>query len=347
MKALVFNGKGKIAVEDRPEPTIKEPDDAIIKLSRTTICGTDLHIIKGDVPTVEKGRVLGHEGIGVVHEVGKDVKSFKKGDRVLIACITSCATCTFCRRGTYGFCKTGGWKLGHLYDGTQAEYVRIAHADASLHPVPKGADERSLLLLSDILPTGLEVGVLRGGVKPGCSVAIVGAGPVGLAACVAAQLYSPSVIVMIDKDQKRLDTAKKLGATHTVDASKGETLKEMTKDYHGEIDGFDVVIEAVGVPETFEACEELVGLGGAIANIGVHGAKVDLHMEKLWGRGIQITMALVNTNTLPMLLKLFEAGKIDTSLLVTHDYKFSEIEKAYDTFGRASETGALKVNIEF
>jgi alcohol dehydrogenase len=293
MKALVYNGVGKIAVEDRPEPTIQAPSDAIIKITRTTICGSDLHIIKGDVPTVQPGRVIGHEGVGIVHSVGSDVKEFKIGDHVLIACITSCATCTFCRKETASFCKTGGWRLGHLVDGTQAEFVRIPHAEGSLHHIPQGTDERSLLVLSDILPTGLEVGVLRGGVKPGCSIAIVGAGPVGLAALLTAQLYTPSTIVMIDRDVKRLEVAKKMGATHTVNPDgEGQSIKELTKMHHGEIDGFDVVIEAVGVPATFEACQQLVGLGGAIANVGVHGSKVDLHLEDLWSRGIRKSLPL-------------------------------------------------------
>ncbi|KAH7379672.1 chaperonin 10-like protein [Cadophora sp. MPI-SDFR-AT-0126] len=304
MKALVFNGIGKTAVEDRPQPTVQDP-----------ISGP-----QGHVPTVEPGRVIGHEGVGVVESVGKDIKKFKVGDRVLIACITSCATCSFYKQGKFRLCNapTGGWRLGHTHDGTQAEYMRILHADASLHAVPNGVDERSLLVLSDIIPTGLEVGVLRGGVKPGCSVAIVGAGPVGLAALLTTQLHSPSIIVMVDKD-------------------------EATKEHHGEIDGFDVVIEAVGVPATFtvltfyveSACQDLVGKGGAIANVGVHGAKVDLRLEELWGRGIQITMAL-----------LFEAGKLNTKEMITHDFMFSEMLKAYDTFGKASETGALKVNVE-
>ena len=327
MKALVYNGPGKLAVEDRPQPKIELPSDAIIKLTRTTICGTDLHILKGDVPTVPKGRVLGHEGVGVVNEVGPDVKGFKKGDRVLIACITSCATCTFCRKSMLEQCKNGGWQLGHLIDGTQAEYVRIPFADNCLYHVPKGSDERTLLVLSDILPTGFEVGVLRGGVKPGCTVAIVGAGPVGLAALYTAQLYSPRKLVMFDRDDSRLEVAKKMGATHTINPSGGSDVKDLAKEHFGEIDGFDVVVEAVGVPATFEMCQDLVGTGGSIANIGVHGSKVDLHMEKLWARGISksneampdmatdsqiaITMALVGTTSLPMLLDLFGAGKLD------------------------------------
>jgi len=346
MKALVYNGPGKIAVEDRPQPKVEQPSDAVVKLTRTTICGTDLHIIKGDVPTVPNGRVLGHEGVGVVDSVGPDVKNFKKGDRVLIACITSCATCTFCRKSMLEMCKNGGWQLGNLIDGTQAEYVRIPFADNCLYNVPKGADERSLLVLSDILPTGLEVGVLRGGVKPGCTVAIVGAGPVGLAALCTAQLYSPRKLVMFDRDESRLEVSRKMGATHTINPSAGQDIKELAKEHFGEIDGFDVVIEAVGVPATFEMCQELVGAGGTIANVGVHGSKVDLHMEKLWARCIKITMALVGTTSLPMLLDLFEAGKLDVARMVTHDFKFADVERAYEVFGKAAETKALKVNIE-
>lgn len=288
MKALVFNGPGNITLShDHPEPTLQSPSDAIVTLLRTTICGTDLHILHGAIPSVPNGRVLGHEGIGRVLSVGRDVKRFRPGDRVLIACITSCGACNFCRRELSAFCETGGWCLGHTTDGTQAERVRVPHADASLHLVPEGADERGMLVLSDILPTGLEVGVLRGGVKPGCSVAIVGAGPVGLASLLTAQLYSPSVIVVLDKDKNRLAVAKRMGATHTVDVSGGGDVKELTREQHGEIDGFDVVVEAVGAPAAFETCQELVGKGGSIANVGVHGQKVDLHMEKLWGRGIR------------------------------------------------------------
>ncbi|KAL3420369.1 alcohol dehydrogenase [Phlyctema vagabunda] len=288
MKALVYNGVGKIAVEERPQPQIQGPSDAVVKLTHTTICGSDLHIIQGHVPTVPVGRILGHEGVGVIESVGPNVKSFKVGDHVVISCITTCDSCRFCNRGESGMCNsTGGWTLGHTNDGTQAEYVRIPHAEKSLHHAPKGIDERSLLVLSDILPTGLEVGVIKGGVKPGSSIAIIGAGPVGLSALITSQLYSPSHIVVIDRDQGRLDTAKKMGATFTINPDTAGDIKAATQDFHGEIDGFDVVIEAVGIPATFEACQKLVGKGGAIANVGVHGAKADLHLESLWGRGIR------------------------------------------------------------
>lgn len=288
MRALVYNGKGKIDVEDRPKPQIKNTTDAVVRLTRTTICGTDLHIIKGDVPIVPIGRILGHEGLGIVDSIGGGVKDFREGDHVVISCITSCGSCSFCVRQLASFCKTGGWCLGRTIDGTQAEYVRIPHADGSLHHVPKSADERGLLIVSDILPTGLEVGVQRGGVRPDSTVAIIGAGPVGLAALIAAKLYNPSVVVVVDTDDKRLEIAKKMGATCAINPTTGSgDLKELTKAYHGDIDGFDVVIEAVGSPATFKSCQELVGKGGAIANVGVHGAAVDLHLESLWERDIR------------------------------------------------------------
>ncbi|KAK4554468.1 hypothetical protein LTR86_008322 [Recurvomyces mirabilis] len=346
MKALTYDGPGKIKVVDKPTPTVTNPADAVVKLLRTTICGTDLHIIKGDVPTAPAGRTLGHEGIGLVHDIGPEVKSLKKGDRVLIACITSCATCSFCKRSMNDQCKNGGWTLGNTGDGTQAEYVRIPYADANLYHVPKGVDERSLLVFSDILPSGLEVGVLRGGVKPGCTLAIVGAGPVGLACAITAKLYSPRKIVFFDKDEARLEVAKKIGADDCINPTHGD-VRDLASKHFGDIDGFDVVIEAVGVPATFKMCQDLVGIGGHLANVGVHGTKVELDIDRLWPRSTTISMALVSAHTIPQLLDLNSAGKLDTSAMITHDFKFSEIEKAYDIFSRAAETKSLKVNIEF
>jgi alcohol dehydrogenase len=283
MKALTYDGVAKIKVVDKPKPKVESADEAVVKLLRTTICGTDLHIIKGDVPTVNKGRTLGHEGLGVIDEVGSEVKGLKKGDRVLIACITGCSTCSFCQKSMYDQCKRGGWKLGNTLDGTQAEYVRIPFASNNLYPIPPGVDERALLVFSDIIPTGLEVGVIRGNVKPGSTVAIVGAGPVGLACAITAQLYSPKKIVFFDKDDSRLEVAKKLGATDVINPSKGN-VRELAAKHFGDLDGFDVVIEAVGVPATFKMCQDLVGIGGNIANVGVHGTKVELEIDRLWSR---------------------------------------------------------------
>jgi alcohol dehydrogenase len=343
MKALAYGGPGKKAVEDRPKPQIKAPGDAIVKITKTTICGTDLHILKGDVPTCAPGRILGHEGVGVVDAVGAGVTAFKSGDRVLISCISSCGKCEYCRRGMYSHCATGGWILGHLIDGTQAEYVRIPHADTSLYPIPAGADEEALVMLSDILPTGFECGVLNGKVAPGSTVAIVGSGPIGLAALLTAQFYSPAEIIMIDLDDNRLGLARQFGATHTVNSADGkaaETVKTLTGGR-----GVDTAIEAVGVPATFELCEDLVTPGGVIANIGVHGKKVDLHLERLWAHNIGITTRLVDTVTTPMLLKTVQSKKLDPTKLITHRFKLDQILDAYNTFSRAAETHALKVII--
>lgn len=344
MKALVYRGPGNKALEDRPKPAIRDAGDAIVRVTRTTICGTDLHILKGDVATCAPGRILGHEGVGVVDSVGAGVGSFKPGDRVLISCITACGRCDYCRRGMYSHCATGGWILGNEIDGTQADYVRIPHADTSLYPIPAGADEEALVMLSDILPTGFECGVLNGKVEPGGTVAIVGSGPIGLAALLTAQFYSPAEIIMIDLDDNRLEVAKRFGATCAINSGKGDAVEQVKAMTGGR--GVDTAIEAVGIPATFLLCQDLVAPGGVIANVGVHGTKVDLHLETLWSRNIAITTRLVDTATTPMLLKVVQSGKIDPAELITHRFKLDDILDAYDTFGRAAATGALKVIIE-
>ncbi len=344
MKAFVYGGPGLMGLEERPKPAIEAPGDAVVKIVKTTICGTDLHILKGDVPTCAPGRILGHEGIGIVDSVGPAVTAFQVGDRVLISCISACGKCTYCRRGMYSHCTTGGWVLGNKIDGTQAEYVRTPHADTSLYPIPEGADEEALVMLSDILPTGFECGVLNGKVAPGTTVAIVGSGPIGLAALLTAQLYSPAEIIMIDLDDNRLEVAKRFGATACVNSTDGKAAEAVMKLTGNR--GVDTAIEAVGVPATFELCEKIVAPGGTIANIGVHGTKVDLHLENLWDRNITITTRLVDAVTTPMLLNVVRSKRIDPRILVTHRFKLDNILEAYETFGHAAKTRALKVIIE-
>ena len=342
MKALVYHGPGQKAWEDAPKPSIIDDTDAIIRVDSTTICGTDLHILKGDVPAVTDGRILGHEAVGTVEEVGAGVKTVKVGDRVLVSCITSCGSCRFCREGRYGQCLGGGgWILGHLIDGTQAEYVRVPFADNSTHPVPPGVSDEKVLMLSDILPTGFEVGVRNGAVQPGDVVAVVGAGPIGLAAIMSARLFSPSHIVAIDMADSRLDAAKQFGADIVVNNSLQDP-EEVVAGLTGGL-GADVAIEAVGVPATFELAARLARPGGHIANIGVHGEPVTLHLEDLWIRDVTITTGLVDTSTTPMLLRLVRSDQVDASKFVTHHFDLHEFEKAYDVFGRAADTGALKV----
>jgi len=343
MKALVYRGPGSKALEDRPKPELQSAGDAIVRMTKTTICGTDLHILKGDVATCEPGRILGHEGVGVVESVGAGVTTFRPGDRVLISCISSCGKCDYCRRGMYSHCTTGGWILGNTIDGTQAEFVRIPHADTSLYPIPEGADEEALVMLSDILPTGFECGVLNGKVAPGSTVAIVGSGPIGLAALLTAQFYSPAQIILIDLDDNRLEVARRFGATDTINSSDGKAAEKVKALTGGR--GVDTAIEAVGVPATFELCEAIVAPGGVIANVGVHGVKVDLHLETLWAHNITITTRLVDTVTTPMLLKTVQSKKIDPTRLITHHLGLADILDAYETFGQAARTSALKVII--
>lgn len=340
MKALVYHGPGNKSWEEKPVPCITHPADAIVKVYKTTICGTDLHILKGDVPTVTDGRTLGHEGVGMIEEVGPAVSNFKKGDHVLISCITSCGKCVYCKKSMYSHCENGGWILGNKIDGTQAEYVRIPFADNSLHPIPEGSDEEALVMLSDILPTGHEIGVLNGRVKPGDTIAIVGAGPVGMSALLTAQFYSPAKIYMIDLDENRLELAKKFGATDTINSGKENVVKKIMSETK---DGVDVSIEAVGVPTTFDICQNIIRPGGHIANVGVHGKSVDLQLQNLWIQNITLTTGLVNTNTTPMLLKTVSSEKIDPNKLITHHFKLDEILQAYEVFGNAAEEKAMKV----
>jgi alcohol dehydrogenase len=341
MKALVYNGPGRHAWTDVPDPQLQDPGDAIVRIDAVTICGTDLHILKGDVPETTAGRILGHEAVGTVESVGAGVQSVRAGDRVLVSCISPCGRCAYCRVGAYGQCRNGGgWILGHLVDGTQAQYVRAPFADTSLYPLPANVTDESALLLADILPTSYEVGVLNGKVSPGDTVVVVGAGPIGLAAITTARLFSPSRIIAVDKAKTRLDAALEFGATQAilVDDDPVATLRGI-----GDGLGADTVIEAVGVPETFELSTELVRPGGRVANIGVHGKPATLHLESLWIRNVTITTGLVDAYSTPRLLTMLAAGQLDTSKFVTHRFGLDEMMEAYDVFADAANTGALKV----
>jgi alcohol dehydrogenase len=344
MEALVYHGPGQRAWEKRPRPEVQDATDAVVRITTSTICGTDLHILKGDVSTVTDGRILGHEGVGVVDNVGAGVSGFRKGDKVLISCITSCGKCDFCKKGMYSHCRGGGWILGNAIDGTQAEYVRIPHADTSLHPLPPDADEEAMVMLSDILPTGFECGVLNGQVRPGDTVAIVGAGPIGLAALLTAQFYSPAEIVMIDVDENRLQVARSFGGTKAVNSSDGKAVQNVMDLTGGA--GVDVAIEAVGIPATFDICQSILAPGGRLANVGVHGKPVELHLEKLWAHNITLTTRLVDTVTTPMLLKVVQSGRLQPKKLVTHRFGLADVMKAYDTFGNAAKERALKVILQ-
>ncbi len=342
MRALVYHGPGQKAWEEVPKPGITADTDAIVRVDAVTICGTDLHILKGDVPAVTDGRILGHEAVGTVESVGSGVKTVSAGDRVLVSCISACGSCRFCREGHAGQCLGGGgWILGHKVDGTQAEYVRVPFADTSTYPVPSGVSDEEILMLADILPTGYEVGVLNGGVRPGDVVAIVGSGPIGLSAIMGARLFSPSHIVVIDLADSRLEAAKRFGADVTVNNS-GQNPEEVVQLLTDGL-GADVAIEAVGVPATFELAARLARPGGHIANIGVHGEPATLHLEELWIKNITITTGLVDAYSTATLLRLVTSHQLDAAKFITHHFRLDEFDQAYDVFSRAAETSALKV----
>ena len=342
MKALVYHGPGEKAWEEVPDPKVQDDTDIVVRVDSTTICGSDLHILKGDTPEVTRGRILGHEAVGTVSRVGTGVKTVSIGDRVLVSCISACGACRFCREGRYGQCLGGGgWILGHLIDGTQAEYVRVPFADTSTYPVPADVSDEEILMLADILPTAYEVGVMNGRIQPGDSVAVVGAGPIGLSAITGAKLFSPGMVISIDMADARLDVAKQFGADLTINNQRedaGAVIRELTGGL-----GVDVAIEAVGVPATFELCTELVRPGGHVANIGVHGKPATLHLESLWTRDVTITTGLVDTSSTPTLLRLLTSHQIDAGRFVTHHFGLDQMMEAYDVFGRASDTGAVKV----
>lgn len=342
MKALVYHGPGAKGWEEVPEPAIRDDGDAIVRVDTTTICGTDLHILKGDTPEVAQGRILGHEAVGTVEAVGPGVKNVSVGDRVLVSCISACGRCRYCREGRYGQCLGGGgWILGYMIDGTQAERVRVPFADTSTYPLPAGVSDEEILMLADILPTGYEVGVINGKVRPGDTVAVVGSGPVGLSAIAGAKMYSPAHVVAIDVADARLEAAQAFGADLTVNNSREDPVafvKQLTEGL-----GADVAIEAVGVPDTFELCTQLVRAGGRVANIGVHGKPATLHLESLWIRDLTITTGLVDTYSTPTLLRLLSGHSIDAGRFVSHRFALDEMLEAYDVFGRAADTGAVKV----
>jgi alcohol dehydrogenase len=342
MRAIVYHGPGNKAWEEVPEPTILADTDAIVRVDAVTICGTDLHILKGDVPAVTPGRILGHEAVGTIEAVGSGVKQRKPGDRVLVSCVSACGTCRFCRVGSYGQCVGGGgWILGHRIDGTQAEYVRVPFADTSTYLQPDGVTDEQLLMLADILPTGYEVGVLNGRVQPGDVVAVVGAGPIGLSVMMGARLYSPSLVVAIDLADSRLEAAKQFGADVTVNNRRENPLaviRELTDGL-----GADVAVEAVGVPTTFELATTLIRPGGHVANVGVHGQPATLHLEELWIKNVTITTGLVDTYSTPTLLRLAQSHQMEVDRFITHRFTLDEFEQAYDVFARSADTGALKV----
>lgn len=344
MKALVYKGPGEIAWEERPRPQLVEASDVIVEISKTTLCGTDLAILKGGVSTCAPGRILGHEATARIVEVGPAVSDFRIGDHVIVPCTTSCGRCPACRKGLFSSCDRGGWQIGNTRDGVQAEFACIPCADSSLHKIPEGMDEEAALMLADILPTGLEVGVQKAEVGLGDVVVVIGAGPVGLATIVASQFYGPSQIVAIDRDPHRLEAAKRLGATVAIDNTDGKAFDHVMALTGGR--GADVVIEAIGSSPTFQLAQQIIGAGGRMANVGIFSKSVEIHNHVLWTRNISLKMGVVNTNTIPVLLKMIEAGRLDPRGLISHRFRLDEIVHAYDLFKNAAREKAIKIVLD-
>ncbi len=341
MKALVYHGPGHIAWEEKPLPAIQQMTDVIVKISKTTLCGTDLTILKGGVPSVTPGRVIGHEATGYITEIGPAVTDFKVGDHVLIPCTTSCGRCAACRKGLFSSCERGGWIIGNTIDGVQAEYARIPLADSSLHHIPPGINEEAALMLADIIPTGLEVGVQKGEVSLGDTVAIIGAGPVGLATVIAAQFYSPAEIIVVDLDENRLEIARKLGATVTIDNHDNQAYEKIMRLTAGR--GVNVAIDVVGQPATCTLTQQIIGPGGRIADIGIFSKGVEVNKPELWTRNVTIRMGVVNTNTIPVLMKMIKAGKLDPTQLISHHFRLDQVVAAYEIFKNAAQEQAIKI----
>lgn len=346
MKALVYHGPGDKRWEEVPDAQVVEPTDVVVQVDTTTICGTDLHILLGDVPAVTPGRILGHEAVGHVVEVGAAVQAFRPGDRVLVPAISSCGTCTYCRAQLPSHCqRLGGigWVFGHLVDGTQAEYVRVPFGDSSLVAAPPELTDEQLVFLADIFPTGFEMGVKNGGVKPGDVVAVIGVGPVGLAAVATAQLYGPSKVIAIGRSQPRIDTALQLGATHGFSTNDPDWRDQVMAETDGL--GVDVSIEAVGVPDTLADAFAVVRPGGRVANAGVHGRSFTLPIHDLWIQNLTFTTGLVNGTSVPVLLRMIEAGRLHPEQMGTHRFALDDMLSAYDVFEHASEHKCLKTVI--
>jgi alcohol dehydrogenase len=338
MKALVYQGNGDRSWTTMPDPTIADDQDIVIRVDAVTICGTDLHILGGDVPEVKPGRVLGHEAVGTVVAAGR-ASGRLVGDRVLASCISGCGRCPACRFGHYGQCRNGGgWILGHLIDGVQAEFARIPFADLSTYVLPDTISDQAAVLFADIVPTAYEVGVRNGQVEPGSVVAVVGAGPIGWSAMLCARLYSPAHIVAIDPAPARREMALRLADTVVEPDQAEATMRRL-----GDGLGADVVIEAVGRPEAFELCTRLARPGGRVANVGVHGEAATLHLEDLWIRDVTITTGLVDGWSTSQLLAMYSEGLLDPSDLLTHRFDLTAMVEAYDVFADPASSGAMKV----
>lgn len=340
MKAFVYHGPEKMSLDQVPKPTIIKPTDAIVKVTTSTICGTDKHIRHGGMPEVEPGRIIGHEFCGIVEEVGSSVNKFKKGDRVAVSCVTQCMDCYYCRRGMYSQCTTGSWIFGYMIDGCQADYVRVPYADSGMYIIPDSLTDEDVLFVGDILSTGY-FGAENGNIQPGDTVAVFGSGPVGMCAMATARLWGPARIVAVDIDDSRLEFAKKNGwADYALNPQKVDVVQAL-KDMTGGR-GADVTIEANGFEPTFKGAIDGVRAGGTVSLIGVFEKPQVVEMNKLWKKNIAIKMGLVNANRISELIDLIKEGKLNMKPLITHTLPLSQVAEGYDIFEERRDN-AIKV----
>lgn len=340
MKAFVYHGPEKMSLDQVPKPTIIKPTDAIVKVTTSTICGTDKHIRHGGMPEVEPGRIIGHEFCGIVEEVGSSVNKFKKGDKVAVSCVTQCMDCYYCRRGMYSQCTTGSWIYGYMIDGCQADYVRVPYADSGMYIIPDSLTDEDVLFVGDILSTGY-FGAENGNIQPGDTVAVFGSGPVGMCAMATARLWGPARIVAVDIDDSRLEFAKKNGwADYGLNPQKVDVVQAL-KDMTGGR-GADVTIEANGFEPTFKGAIDGVRAGGTVSLIGVFEKPQVVEMNKLWIKNIAIKMGLVNANRISELIDLIKEGKLNMKPLITHTLPLSQVAEGYDIFEERRDN-AIKV----
>ncbi|MEX5344140.1 NAD(P)-dependent alcohol dehydrogenase [Pseudomonas sp. I2] len=352
MKAAIFVDKNRIVLDEKPIPDVG-PLDALVRITTTTICGTDVHILRGEYP-VAKGLTVGHEPVGVIEKLGAQVQGFSEGQRVIAGAITPSGHSNACLCGCasqdgpgtrHGFKATGGWKFGNIIDGCQAEYVLVPDAMVNLSPIPDGLSDEQVLMCPDIMSTGFS-GAERGGVKIGDAVVVFALGPIGLCAVAGARLMGATTIIGVDSIAPRMAVARQLGATHVVDFKQGDVVEQIMALTDGR--GVDVAIEALGTQATFESALRVLRPGGTLSSLGVYASDLRIPLDGfaagLGDYSIVTTLCPGGKERMRRLMQVVASGHVDLSPLVTHRFKLDDIEAAYELFAHQRD-GVMKVAI--
>jgi alcohol dehydrogenase len=345
MKALVFYGPGQISLETMPIPRAR-PGEVVIRVTLTTICGTDLHILKGEYP-VKPGLVIGHEPVGVIHEIGEGVTGYQVGDRVLVGAITPCGQCNFCLGGNWSQCggAIGGWKFGNTIDGAQAEYLRVPYAQANLAKIPDELTDEQVVLLADIASTGISAAE-SADLQIGDTVAVFAQGPIGLCATAGAKLKGASLIIAVESDPVRIQMSRRMGADAVFDFNQHDVVEEIKHLTGGR--GVDVAIEALGTQATFENALRVLRPGGTLSSLGVYSGKLSVPLEPfaagLGDHKIVTTLCPGGKERMRRLMELVRQGRLDLTPLLTHTFPLDRITEAYQLFGQRRE-GVIKIAI--